>query len=271
MMAVMKKLNIGDKVTPGFIGGGALIHPRVVITAAHKVFEYERNPQNLLVRGGEWDTKTINEVCEHVDNDVAKVIIHEDYDHAVKNYRNSIALLVLKENFQLNSIINVGCLPPPGLKFDKQKCFGLGWGKTYFGSSAVYQNYLKKVELPAVNHGECEERLRASRLGPDFELHRGFMCAGGIPEQDTCTGDGGGPLNCLIEGHQDYFYIAGLVVAGVGCNNEFPAFYTDLSYYHDWIENQFIRERITTPKPFNDPRVKADPRSSSQFVIENLR
>lgn len=47
-----------------------------------------------------------------------------------------------------------------------------------------------------IDHGECQKRLRSTRLGEYFQLHGSFMCAGGELDKDTCTGDGGGPLVC---------------------------------------------------------------------------
>jgi secreted trypsin-like serine protease len=63
-------------------------------------------------------------------------------------------------------------------------------------------------------------------------------------------GDGGGPLNCPINGTNN-FYVAGIVLGGVGCNNEYPAFYADISYYHKWIEDRIAAEGLTPPRPYN--------------------
>ena len=38
---------------------------------------------------------------------------------------------------------------------------------------------LKEVDVPIVTNGQCEAMLRRTRLGGDFVLHPGFMCAGG--------------------------------------------------------------------------------------------
>ena len=38
---------------------------------------------------------------------------------------------------------------------------------------------LKEVDVPVVTNGQCEAMLRQTRLGSDFTLHPGFMCAGG--------------------------------------------------------------------------------------------
>ena len=37
-----------------------------------------------------------------------------------------------------------------------------------------------------MGNGECEAKLRRTRLGFDFKLHPGFMCAGGEEGKDAC-------------------------------------------------------------------------------------
>lgn len=49
-----------------------------------------------------------------------------------------------------------------------------------------HQAILKKVDLPVVRHDVCEDRLRLSSLGKNFNLHNSFICAGGINGKDTC-------------------------------------------------------------------------------------
>jgi hypothetical protein len=47
---------------------------------------------------------------------------------------------------------------------------------------------LKEVELPVLSHFDCEQKLKRTRLGPDFVLHSGFVCAGGEEGKDACKG-----------------------------------------------------------------------------------
>jgi secreted trypsin-like serine protease len=93
---------------------------------------------------------------------------------------------------------------------------------------------LKEVEVPVISHRQCEAMLRQTRLGPDFALHPGFLCAGGEEGKDACTGDGGGPLVCDVNG---VWQLAGVVSWGVGCGErDVPGVYAKVSQYDDWIQ-----------------------------------
>lgn len=42
------------------------------------------------------------------------------------------------------------------------------------------------MDVPVVGNVECENKLRRTRLGFDFKLHSGFLCAGGEEGKDAC-------------------------------------------------------------------------------------
>uniref|UniRef100_A0A182M075 Phenoloxidase-activating factor 2 n=1 Tax=Anopheles culicifacies TaxID=139723 RepID=A0A182M075_9DIPT len=230
--------------------GGSLIAPYVVLTAAHCVYNVQKD--KLLIRAGEWDTQTRDEYYQHQDRRVAEVITHDAFNKG--SLANDVALLILMEPFQLAENVQPICLPPKGTSFDRSKCFASGWGKNIFGKEGLYQVILKKVELPVVPHGECQQSLRTTRLGKRFVLHQSFLCAGGVAGQDTCRGDGGSPLVCPIPGSSTHYYQAGIVAWGIGCGeNGIPGVYGNVAYFRDWIDQQLInysilsRDYIYTP------------------------
>lgn len=110
--------------------------------------------------------------------------------------------------------MNTVCLPPQDYLFDHQICHATGWGKDKFGKDGLFQVIMKRVELPVVPHIECQSKLRETRLGRHFLLDHSFLCAGGERGVDTCTGDGGSPLNCESKDSPGQYYEAGMVAWG---------------------------------------------------------
>lgn len=163
---------------------GSLIDPFVILTSAHCVSG--KLPENLRARAGEWDTQTTREPFPHADHTVRHVIIRDDFGHA--NLFNDIALLILETPVKLSAHINTICLPPQNYKFDHSTCIGTGWGADKFEQQGAYRVNLKKVQLPIVSAKECQESLRATKLGARFKLDSSFLCAGGMKDVDTCTG-----------------------------------------------------------------------------------
>jgi len=42
------------------------------------------------------------------------------------------------------------------------------------------------VDVPVISNRQCETQLQQTRLGYDFKLHNGFLCAGGEEGKDAC-------------------------------------------------------------------------------------
>lgn len=78
----MEPVNTNDPATDYinvYVGGGSLIHPSVVITAAHIIYE----KQGLIIRAGEWDTQTTKEVYPSQDRYVKEVVVHKDFNRGL--------------------------------------------------------------------------------------------------------------------------------------------------------------------------------------------
>ncbi|XP_039283302.1 uncharacterized protein LOC111058903 isoform X2 [Nilaparvata lugens] len=222
---------------------GSVIDRNVILTSAHCVAK--RNEYDIKIRVGEWDTRNSEEFFPHQDYFLEKIIIHEEFNP--KNVHNDIAILILKK--PLNYHIHIGriCLPQFHIKRDQfpanPTCFSTGWGKGSFDSESLLNVVPKKSSLKLVEHDKCQERLRESRLGQYFNLHKSFICA---YDNDTCSGDGGSPLMCSFDSEAGVFQLVGMVAWGLGCGYRYPSVYVDVAHFRTWISDQLKLAAINT-------------------------
>lgn len=221
--------------------GGSLIHPSIVLTAAHCVAQ----PEKYSVTAGEWDSSDNKELFKHQIRQVSSIKLHEKFVRANLHY--DIAILYLETPFELAPNVKTICLPPADVVANNEECYATGWGKTKFGMKNEETAILKKVLLPMVNNTQCQENLRQTRLGNYYLLDPSFVCAGGKKDLDTCTGDGGGPLVCPIKGTEDRYYQIGITSWGIGCNTEnVPGVYTNVAILRNWIDKQIKSQNYQT-------------------------
>ena len=91
------------------------------------------------------------------------------------------------------SYINTVCLPKSLTQFKNYKdhCWVAAWGQDL--------KRQREVDLPILSNYECERRHRPTFQAKglkNWRMQPSEICAGGIPEKDTCDGEGGAPLVC---------------------------------------------------------------------------
>ncbi|KAH8347664.1 hypothetical protein KR084_000021 [Drosophila pseudotakahashii] len=228
-----------------FLCGGTLIHPRLVVTSSHNVIN--ETVDTLVARAGDWDLNGLNEPFAHQGSRIKEIIMHPEFDQ--HRLFNDIALLLLDEPIVLAPHIQPLCLPPPQSpevinQLLSATCYSTGWGAKQADSDKL-ENVLKRLNLPVVEHDECQARLRNTRVSTRFRLRPSFICAGG-DGKDTCKGDGGSPLFCTMPGERDRYQLVGIVSWGVECGVEdIPAVYTNVPYLRNWIDEKIRGLGIT--------------------------
>lgn len=220
--------------------GASLINSRYVVTAAHCVEDHP-HMKPFSVRLGEWDIdkerdcdgEGDDEMCTDapVDVDIEKIILHENYDPQDTSSHNDIALIRLARDVRVTSFVSPVCLPITDNLRTRDivgtKAYAAGWGRTESGSNS---NVKLKVELEVKDRRSCGNAYRSTGI----VLRDTQLCAGGMRNQDTCSGDSGGPLAKL---DQTSYYLYGIVSFGSSkCGVKgIPGIYTAVTQYIDWI------------------------------------
>lgn len=199
---------------------------------------HRKRAEKLRVRLGDWDTKHEKEFYPHEEFRVASKVQHHRFNS--KTLFNDFALLFLEQPVELKPHIDTICLPDQRsfAEIDTKNCVATGFGKDRFHGGR-YQNVMKQVDLSMVDRPECQKRLRTTKLGRFFKLHRSFACAGGDEGVDTCRGDGGSPLVCPRLDDPEKYVQAGIVAWGIGCGEGgIPGVYASVPMMVSWINEQ---------------------------------
>merc|ERR1711936_1077265 len=238
-MCVIYRILQGQKA---YVGGATLIAPNKVLTVAHKFYrtnggEYDIRDKlsEIQIRCGEHNVKEDNSAFPHQDSMVKELIIHPEY--SPQRIFNNLAILVTESNFVYQKHIGPVCLPRPNENFEGQpegSCWSSGWGADKEGIEGYYSDSLKKIDMPIVPQDECKDIFTRNNLRLRTRIHPSWLCVGGVPEKDTCKGDGGSPHVRINEKLQ--YVMVGAVSHGVGCGTEIPASYSNVAGAMCWID-----------------------------------
>ncbi|KAA0202934.1 hypothetical protein HAZT_HAZT005536 [Hyalella azteca] len=211
--------------------GAALVNENWAITAAHCVENVQ--PDQLLLRLGEFDLERADEPYGHVERKVQIIATHPQFDPRTFEY--DLALLRFNEPVSFQPNIIPICIPDDDYDFIGDTGFVSGWGRLY--EDGPLPSLMQKVPVPVITNSECEVMYR--NAGYIEDIPNIFICAGyELGRRDSCEGDSGGPL--VIQ-HKDSWKLAGVISWGIGCAlpNQ-PGVYTRISAFREWINKIIV-------------------------------
>lgn len=199
---------------------GSVIHPKVVVTAAHCI-------EPIRQKGSDFPlvVTALNAASNSNPVGTRASVVRGGYNSATHN--NDIAVLLLNE--ELEGVVPIK-MAKPGTRLARGAELQIaGWGLQAENSLEI-SPYLMEATVGFVDNTECNKILGMGKITDNM------ICAGDlINGRDACQGDSGGPLLSFNPetGEQE---LLGVVSWGIGCGRiGLPGVYSSVPYFENWV------------------------------------
>jgi hypothetical protein len=215
--------------------GASLIHPDILLTAAHCQNDFARN---AVVYVGAHELDTLATTAE-------KRTIVRQYPHP-----DNRDLMLFQLNKPVATLPVVTLNSDPDLPRLNSTLTAIGFGATST-EPLIYSENLMAVDIYPVDPDTCVRQYTETvAVNPDT-----MLCAGNTsPNRDSCNGDSGGPLLDKATGK-----MVGIISFGKGCGDpDFPGVYTRISTYTSWIHDRICELSAVPPADCPAPKSTAE-------------